>query len=130
MPVIMRLVEGSARIEGGKARVGGAGIELPKEDVNVELVLSAVAACIARRVSEAAGSSRVEVYVSAYGDLDKVLEGKEEIEYLEVVVKGVCGDGGEEALRRGVEACPIYGLLKGYVRRLIASCYDEEPKGR
>ena len=122
MPVIMKVMEAKATARPDKVNVHG--FELTPDKVNVEFILSVMAACIAKKALEESGAERVEVKISVYADIDKIVEGDEEIEYLEVEIKGYCKDPRiyEEDLERGALKCPILKLIGGKVSRIMAEC--------
>ncbi len=121
MPMIMKILEASSSLE--EDRVRASWLELDLAKVNVELVLSLLGACMARKVKEGTGVGRVKIVVKAYGDIDRILEGEESIEYLEFTVEASCTGGvGVEDVRRAAEECPVYGLIKGYVKKLEVKC--------
>ncbi len=116
MPII-RGASGSARLEGDRLAVAGS-YRLPLSEVNVDLVLSWLAACAARKIVEETGSRPLEVRVDAYADLDKLLEGVEEIEYLLVVAvypEDAKAPSGEEVLG-AVLKCPIVSLFREKIK--------------
>ncbi|MCE4610617.1 MAG: hypothetical protein F7B17_01435 [Desulfurococcales archaeon] len=122
MPVIAKVLEAGA--SAGRDRIKASGLELAPDNVNVELVFSIVAACMAKKALEKSGAESVEVKISVYADIDKILEGKEEIEYLEVEVKGLCKDPrvSSEDLKRGAIECPIFKLIEDKTVRIISLC--------
>ena len=126
MPVIAKVLEAGA--SAGRDTVKASGLELALDKVNVELVFSMVAACMAKRALEKAGAESVEVKIDVYADIDKVLEGKEEIEYIEVEVKGLCKDprATSEDLKREATECPVFKLIKEKVARITSECVGRE----
>lgn len=119
MPVV-RI--GEARAEAGPEGARASGRLIPLSEVNVESALSAMAACMAKKALESVASGRVEVAIHYYADIDKILEGREEIEYVEVEVVGSGGGCSEEKLRSGVESCPLFSLIEAKVKKVIARC--------
>lgn len=100
------MFEASARVLEDKALVGGK--EIPLEDLNPTLMMSLIAACLGKKVKEATGSELVEVKIEVYADIDKILDGREEIEYIEVKVRS---KGPREEILKGVDSCPVFGLV-------------------
>ena len=125
MPVIMKVIEAKATATPDK--IDASGLELPPDKVNLEFILSMAAACIAKKALEESGAESVEVRISVYADIDKILEGDEEIEHIEVEVEGYCKDPRvyEEDLKRGALKCPILKLIEGKVARIIVECRGE-----
>jgi hypothetical protein len=122
---VIRIGEARSSVDAAGARVMGRRLAL--EEVNVSSALSMLAACMAKKALEAlGGSGRVEVAIHYYADIDKVLDGREEIEYLEIEVVGSGGGCSEDALREGVSRCPLYGLLRERVRGVYARCGEGE----
>ncbi len=116
MPVI-RGASGFTKLEDNKLVIADS-YRLPLGEVNVDLVLSWLAACAARKIIEETGFRPLEVRIDAYADIDKLLEGAEEIEYLLVVAvypKGVEAPSGEEVLK-AVFKCPVVSLFREKIK--------------
>ncbi|GBF09462.1 hypothetical protein apy_11870 [Aeropyrum pernix] len=108
MPVI-KFFEAKSLVdaEKGKAVVEG-GREFELATLNPSFMLSMLSACIGKKVAENAGVDKVSVSIEAYVDVDKLLEGKEEIEH---IVVRISAPAPEEDVLKGVENCPVFKLI-------------------
>ncbi len=120
MPLV-RGASGSARFRGGEIELSN-GSRLSFNDVNVDTVLSWLAACAARKIVEETGIAPFEVRFDAYVDLDKLLDGKEEIEHLLVVAvyaAGVEERPREDEVLKAVLKCPVIALFREKIKGVL-----------
>ncbi len=125
MGLIAKVLEARASVGEGKARL--AGLELDPERINVEFILSAMAACAAKKVKEATGASVVEVAVKVYADVEKLLEGEEEIDHfrMEVALRGVEAKASSAVARKAVFECPIVKIVKDKIREVVVTLKED-----
>jgi len=116
MPMVKGAV-GAVRVSEGSVKPPNCP-PLPLSDVNVGLALSWLAACAARKLVEELGVEPVEVRMEAYVDLDKLLDGREEIEYLllSAVYPASGRVPGEDEVLSAALKCPLIGLLREKIR--------------
>ncbi len=105
---------GGASLRGGLVDVSFARLNIV--DVKVDSVLSVLAACFARSISESSGLKEVEVIVELYTDLDALLDGLlEDADYLVVKVKASISG---ETVLKGLSNCVFYNMLKHRIRNV------------
>lgn len=85
--------------------------------INVDSVLSIIAACFARSIVEKLNIKEVSVRVELQEDLDALLDGDvDKVESLKILVKVANVD--RDAIEKALAGCPFYGMLRGKVRAL------------
>ncbi|BAN90806.1 hypothetical protein [Aeropyrum camini] len=100
----------------GKAVVEGDR-EFELATLNPSFMLSLLSACIGKKVAENASVDRVSVSIEAYVDIDKLLDGSEEIEYIVIRIRAPAP---REVVMKGVENCPVLRLIdKSKVKDVI-----------
>ncbi len=115
MPVVIARGQGS--YDSIKNVSSFSGIQVSADRMGVDLVLSAMAACVAKKVSSLLGLERVEAVIEAYTDAEGLLEDEPPIRFLELTVlvpPGVEEDKVRDAARR----CPVLGLALDKVRNI------------
>lgn len=104
---------------GGMARIGG--VEVPGDEMGVSMVLSAIAACVSKKVATLLGLDRVEAVLRAYAGLSDLLAGEEpRIGYLILEVRVPAGME-EDRVREAAARCPALGMVLGLVREIRVS---------
>ena len=104
--------EGEATYDVDRKVIDLGNIAISAEDMGVPFFLNVLSACIAKKVSQILGidSGVINCRLKAYTDLDKIVEGREEIEYFTVELS-LPGSWTKEEIINAVSKCPIASLL-------------------
>lgn len=112
---LIKLGSGRAHYNGGFIETMGGLFDV--KNVNVDMVLSALATCFTRSIVETLNPASLEVLVELYEDLDALLDGRlDEIEQLHVRIK--IGSDSRDYVERALERCPFYNMLKSRIKVL------------
>jgi len=116
-PPVIPVLEAEARL----LRDGAVHLKERKmslDEVNVESIMELLAACVCKMIARETGCKEASARVRVYSDLDKLVEGREEIEYLEVEIRVPKGCAGPEEARRAAAKCPIISLLGEKIKNI------------
>lgn len=114
VPPVIPVLEAEARLREGSVHLKERKLSL--DEVNVESIMELLAACACKMIAKETECKEASVRVKVYSDLDKLVMGKEEIEYLEIEVRVPYGCMDREEARRVVEKCPIIPLLREKIK--------------
>ena len=121
MPVAIARGIGSYDSAKGVSSFGG--VTISADRMGVDLVLSAIAACVSKKVSSILGLERVEAVIEAYTDAEGLLEDEPPIRFLELTVLAPPGVE-EDRVRDAARRCPALGLVLDRVRSIRVGRLD------
>ncbi len=117
---MIEVSRGEGIADASRGKVSFSGVDVDMENVGMGFLLSALAACTAKRVAKELGiDSRVRAVIRGLVPVDKLIEEGEpplEAVVVEVYVpKGV----DENSVREQVYRCPGIGMIRHLVREVI-----------
>ncbi len=117
---MIEVTQGEGVADTGQGKVSFSGIEVDIESVGMGFLLSALAACTAKRVAKELGiGSRVRAVIRGLVPVDKLIEEGEPPLEAVVVEVYVPEEVDENSVREQVYKCPGIGMIRHLVREVI-----------